>query len=167
MECDGISFGDALKLASDLERITREAKLGAKPESSVSMVRNSTSKSSSSRPPYTKNCTSKPASNNTSSAGARQQQPTRSKPNACWNCGFTWNKRADCKYLLNGYKCNECGEVGHKATVCPRHSKSSRGGAPAQQSHGKDRRVHATAADDDSDSVTIHSSCSSRASVIT
>ena len=35
---DGISFADALKLASDLERITREAKLGARTEASVSKV---------------------------------------------------------------------------------------------------------------------------------
>ena len=32
MERDGISFADALKLASDLERITREAKPGVKAE---------------------------------------------------------------------------------------------------------------------------------------
>ena len=125
------------------------------------MVRNSTSKSSSSRPPCTKNFTSKPPSNNTSSTGAgqserHQQQPTRGKPGACWSCGVTWHKRADCMYQLNGYKWKECGEVGHKATVCPRCGKSSRRSGPAQQSHEKDRRVHASAADNDSYSVTRH-----------
>ena len=58
IERDGISFADALKLASDLERITREAKLSSKAEASVSMVRNSTSKYTASRPPYNRNFTS-------------------------------------------------------------------------------------------------------------
>ena len=54
MERDGISFADSFKHASDLEHITREAKLGAKAKVSVSMVRNYISKSSSSHPPPTK-----------------------------------------------------------------------------------------------------------------
>ena len=127
MDRDGISFEVAVKLASYIKRTTRKAKLGAKFESSVSMVRNSTSKSSSSRPLFTKNLTSKLPSNNTSSTGAghserRQQQPTRGRPGACWSSVVTGHKRANCKYQLNGYKCNECGEVGHNTTVCPRHN---------------------------------------------
>ena len=69
------------------------------------MVCNTTSKSSSSRPSFTKNFTSKPPSNNTSRTGAghrerRQQQPTRGKPGACWSCGVTGHKRADGRYQL-------------------------------------------------------------------
>ena len=72
MERDKISFADALNLAFDLERITRKVKLGAKAESPVSMVRNSTSKSLLSRLPIRKNFTSKQPLNNTSSTGTGQ-----------------------------------------------------------------------------------------------
>ena len=40
--------------------------------------------------------------------------------------------------------------------MCPRRNRSSLGSNPAQQPHVKDRGVHATAVDDDFDSVTIH-----------
>ena len=86
MERDGISFADALKLASDLERITREANLGFKAEASVSMVRNSSSKNTTSCPTSNKKFTSKPTRNYTSSSSAgfseRRQQQTTRKPGA-------------------------------------------------------------------------------------
>ena len=80
----------------------------------------------------------------------------RGKPGACWSCGVKGHKRADCKYQLNSYKCNECGKAGHKTTMCPRRNRSTRGSGPAQQHQAQDHREHATAADEDSDSVTIH-----------
>lgn len=125
MERDGISFADALKLAADLERITREAKLGATAEGSVSQVK--------------------------ASSQASNQRGCRG---ACWSCGATGHRRADCKYMLNGFKCNECGEAGHKAMVCPRRSKGASSfcnTAPQEHTNKKGQRLNATQVDADVD----------------
>ena len=99
MERDSITFADALKLAGDLERISREAKLGGPGEASVSRV------TSASQGSWRGN------SNLTASRGA------------CWSCGDTDHLRVNCPYVIRGLKCRECNEVGHKAKVCPRRSK--------------------------------------------
>lgn len=114
MERDGITFADALKLAADLERITREAKLGAAGEASVSRVTASHHSKgpfgNDSRPLLYAN--TPPSSSAGSSRGSKSGRGTRG---ACWSCGATGHSRAECKYAINGFKCHECGEAGHKA----------------------------------------------------
>ena len=137
MERDGITFPDALKLAGDLERISREAKLGGPGEASVSRV------TSASQGSWRGN------SNLTASRGA------------CWSCGDTDHLRVNCPYVIRGLKCRECNEVGHKAKVCPRRSKTKstpRNSAPQQNRRQQGRKVNATTVDGEatSDDVTIN-----------
>ena len=154
MERDHISFADALKLAADFERITREAKLGATSEASVSQVKASTKGPSHPRGYGTRQ---QPAANTQSSSSAsssRGGDSRRGGRGACWSCGETGHQRVDCKYAVYGFKCNECGETGHKAKVCPRRSKGAASFRnPAPRNNQKGRHVNAAQVDGDADNV--------------
>ena len=115
MERDGISFADALKFASDLERITREAKLGARTEASVSKVERpmpqnfeSTASASTSTDRSEFNIGSKQSNDtgaNSRSSQSTAQQSFRPRVSGCWSCGSHEQLRATCVYFTRGLKC--------------------------------------------------------------
>lgn len=150
MEREDITFADALKLAAVLERITREAKLGSSGETSVSRVRQEApqagrwSRGEDARQTCVPNATAS-GSAGPSRGGSTQIQGGRG---AFWSCGALGHRRADCPYARRGRKCHECGEKGHKETVCPKRFKSSgpRNQEP-QNSREQSQNVHAAAAE--------------------
>ena len=124
MERDEITFPEALKFASSLDRIARESNFSSKSEASVSQVSCLRQQSHSTRPTTgdsnssfgVKTNTFRATANQTSQVGSSgKRQATRG---ACWSCGSTAHRRLECPYYVNGYKCCECGEAGQKASVC-------------------------------------------------
>lgn len=144
MERDTITFAEALKLAGDLERISREAKLGGAGEASVSKV--------TSTPRISQRTiinVSQPSTSRLSSSTSRGGNQTGSR-GACWSCGDTDHFRVNCFYVIRGLKCRECGEVGHKAKVCPLRPKLTptlRNSTTPQTNRQQNRGVNANAVD--------------------
>ena len=128
MEKDDITFADALKQASDLERIAHDSKLVGRNETSVSQVqkkpdhRGSDNRSSQPRQFTPSNGPGYRQGNQFHNQHAPQRQGTGSSNSGigpCRGCGKN-HRRSNCKYTVNKMKCNACGIVGHKASVCQR-----------------------------------------------
>ena len=138
MEKDDITFAEALKQASDLERIAHDSKLVGRNETSVSQVqkkpdhRGSDHRSSEPRQFKPSNDRGYRPGNQFHNQHAPQRQgtgPSNSGLGACRGCGKN-HRRSECKYTVNKMKCNACGIVGHKASVCQRkHSTHSGAGS--------------------------------------
>ena len=109
MEKDDASFADVIKIAGDLERVSRESRQVGSGEASVSKL---------TRPGP------RPATLTNSGAASISSKPRAA---GCWPCGSHEHHRAVCVYHMRGLKCRECGVAGHKATVCQKRNIDGRG----------------------------------------
>lgn len=111
MERDDITFSKALKFAADLDRISREAKLGSSNEASVSRVMAALNLHTGSRSFGNQQQTTSSSSSSGPSQGGGQGVAR----GVCWGSGDMNHRKNDCPYVTRSLTCYECGKTGHKA----------------------------------------------------
>ena len=164
MEKDDITFPEALKQASNLERIAKDSKQVGRGESSVSKVVKGGTGPGSKKffgGGGNRQQGQTPIQQSGANSYSQQHHPlipvrnTTSHNIGCWSCGRNDHRRNNCAYHLQGLKCRACGKAGHKATVCHQQNHQP----PRQPPHGgatSSRKVHAATTEvEESDSLAL------------